>query len=301
MSSSSPSGKLPLLESHITGLKLLFRGKVRDVYDCGEELLLVASDRLSAFDVVFPNPIPGKGELLTQTSLFWFERMKKIIPNHLSDKPLATVLQDPKERAVYEKRSMLVKKTEPLKVESIVRGYLIGSGWIDYQKTGEVRGIKLASGLQEAQKLPKPIFTPSTKAPQGKHDENISFEQAAKIVGTKIAEQVRDFSIRIYQEAATYAEGRGIIIADTKLEFGIHNGELILIDEVLTPDSSRFWPKDQYRVGMSPPSFDKQFVRDYLISIGWNKKPPAPSLPLEIIEKTAQKYQEAWRRLTTKG
>ncbi len=288
----------PMYESTLTELPLLFRGKVRDVYDCGAELLLVATDRLSAFDVVFSNPIPGKGDILTQMSLFWFARMRSVIANHLSDRPLSAVIKNPGDLARLEKRTMLVKKTEPLKVESIVRGYLIGSGWSDYQKTGSVCGIKLPAGLREGEKLPEPIFTPSTKAPQGEHDQNISFAEAAEIIGAKRAEQVRAASIRIYQEAATYAEGRGILIADTKLEFGIHQGELILIDEVLTPDSSRFWPKDQYQVGMSPPSFDKQFVRDYLNKIGWNKKPPAPELPAEVIAKTAEKYREALHRLT---
>lgn len=288
----------PLYQSEIPYLKLLFRGKVRDVYDCGEELLLVATDRLSAFDVIFNEPIPGKGEILTQMSLFWFEKMKGIIPNHLSDRPVRSVLKNKDDIALLERRSMLVKKSEPLKVESIARGYLIGSGWNDYQKTGSLCGIKLPIGLREAQRLPEPIFTPSTKAPLGSHDENISFEEAARTIGEKIARQVRDASLRIYSEAAAYAETRGILIADTKLEFGIYHGELILIDEVLTPDSSRFWPKDQYQVGISPPSFDKQFVRDYLNSLGWNKKPPAPKLPPEIIEKTAEKYQEALKKLT---
>jgi phosphoribosylaminoimidazole-succinocarboxamide synthase len=290
-----------LYQSDIPYLKLLFRGKVRDIYDLGDELLLVATDRLSAFDVVFPNPIPGKGEILTQVSLFWFEKMKKIIPNHISDKPVEDLFKTKEEITLYAKRSMRVKKTKPLAIEAVVRGYLAGSGWNDYQKTGAVCGIKLSGGLKESQKLPEPIFTPATKAPQGQHDENISFEEACRIVGKETAEKVRDVSLRIYKEGSDYAESRGLILADTKFEFGHLNGQLILIDEVLTPDSSRFWPKDQYQVGISPPSFDKQFVRDYLLKIGWNKKPPAPELPKEIVEKTSEKYHEALRRLTAKG
>ena len=286
-----------LFQSDIPHLKLLFRGKVRDVYDCGEELLLVASDRLSAFDVVFPTPIPGKGELLTQMSLFWFEKIKHIIPNHLSENPVRSVLRNEEQTALFEKRSMLVKKTKPLAVESIVRGYLAGSGWNDYQKPGTVCSISLPPGLREGQQLPEPIFTPSTKAPQGSHDENISFAQASILAGVEKMERVKENSLRIYKEARAYAEGCGIIIADTKLEFGLYKDQLILIDEVLTPDSSRFWPIDQYQVGMSPPSFDKQFVRDYLNRIGWNKKPPAPQLPHEIVEKTVEKYREALKRL----
>lgn len=286
-----------LLQSDIPHLKLLFRGKVRDVYDCGEEILLVASDRLSAFDVVFPTPIPGKGEILTQMSLFWFEKMKHVIPNHLSENPVRSVLRNEEQAALFEKRSMLVKKARPLAVESIVRGYLAGTGWGDYQKTGGICGIPLPGGLREAQQLPEPIFTPSTKAPQGSHDENISFAQAAIVVGIEKAEKVKEASLRVYKEARAYAEKRGIIIADTKFEFGIYKDQLILIDEVLTPDSSRFWPMDCYQVGVSPPSFDKQFVRDYLNKIGWNKKPPAPELPKEIVQKTIEKYREALQRL----
>ena len=288
----------PLYESDIPYLQLKFRGKVRDIYDLGDELLLVATDRLSAFDVVFPDPIPMKGEILTETSLFWFEKMKGIIVNHLSPRPMSEIFQSKTDLAQYGKRSMLVKKTEPLAVESIVRGYLAGSGWLDYKKTGRVCGIKLPEGMKEASQLSEPIFTPSTKAPVGTHDENISFDDAARTVGRTVLEKVRDTSLRIYKEAAAFAEQRGIIIADTKFEFGLRDGQLTLIDEVLTPDSSRFWPEDQYRVGISPPSFDKQFVRDYLNSIGWNKKPPAPKLPPEIIRKTSEKYLEALRRLT---
>lgn len=294
----------PLYQSEIPYLKLLFRGKVRDIYDLPgspgskDELLLVATDRLSAFDVVFPNPIPGKGEVLTQMSLFWFEKMKGVIANHISQKPLSSVLKTGEDLETYGKRSMLVTKTKALEVESITRGYLAGSGWNEYKKSGTVCNLPLPNGLKESQKLPEPIFTPSTKAPQGQHDENISFDQAAAIVGREVAEQVRDVSLRIYKEGAAYAESRGILLADTKFEFGLLGGKLILIDEVLTPDSSRFWPQDQYQVGMSPPSFDKQFVRDYLLQIGWDKKPPAPELPKDVVEKTSEKYQEAFARLT---
>lgn len=287
----------PVYQSNLPYLNLLFRGKVRDIYDLGDELLLVATDRLSAFDVVFPTPIPGKGEILTQVSLFWFEKLKHVIRNHLSPRPLSDVFKTSDDLEVYGKRSMLVRKTKPLAIESITRGYLAGSGWSDYQKSGKVCGIDLPAGLKESQILPTPIFTPSTKAPQGEHDENISFAQACDIVGKDVAEKVRDVSIQLYSEGRAYAESRGLILADTKFEFGFLNGELILIDEILTPDSSRYWPKDQYQVGMSPPSFDKQFVRDYLTQLGWNKKPPAPSLPDQIVQKTSEKYQEALRRL----
>lgn len=286
-----------LYQSQLPHLKLLFRGKVRDIYDLDNELLLIATDRLSAFDVVFPNPIPGKGEILTQVSLFWFEKMKKIIPHHLSSRPLSEIFKTKEEMELYGKRSLLVKKTKPLAIEAVVRGYLAGSGWNDYQKTGKVCGISLPTGLKESQKLPEPIFTPATKAPQGEHDENISFERAYEIVGKDTAEKVKKISLQIYSEGSTFAESRGLILADTKFEFGFLNKELILIDEVLTPDSSRFWPKDQYRLGLSPPSFDKQFVRDYLLKIGWNKKPPAPELPQEIVAKTSEKYYEAFKRL----
>lgn len=286
-------------QSKLPHLKLLFRGKVRDIYDCGEELLLVASDRLSAFDVVFPTPLPGKGEILTQLSLFWFEKMKGIIPNHLSPKPLSSVFKTPEEMKLYGKRSMLVRKTKPVLIEAVARGYLVGSGWKDYQKTGAVCGIKLPKGLKEASKLPEPLFTPSSKAPVGTHDENISFDQAVETIGSSIANQIKEITLKIYSKGATYAETRGIILADTKLEFGIINGELILIDELLTPDSSRFWPKESYQVGMSPPSYDKQFVRDYLEAMKWNKKPPAPELPTEIVEKTLAKYREALERLSS--
>ncbi|MBI2082493.1 MAG: phosphoribosylaminoimidazolesuccinocarboxamide synthase [Deltaproteobacteria bacterium] len=301
---------MTLFESDLKGLKLLFRGKVRDIYELPGDtplLLIVATDRLSAFDVILPTPIPDKGKILTAVSNFWFEKLKTIIPNHLTHKPLSTVINDPEGLKQAEGRSVIVKKTEPLKIEAVVRGYLAGSGWKDYQKTGAVCGIPLPSGLQEAARLPGPIFTPATKAAKGAHDENISFDQAVEIVGGDIAEQVREVSLHLYKEASKWAEARGIILADTKFEFGLLRGvassapTLIWIDEALTPDSSRFWPKDQYKVGISPPSFDKQFVRDYLESIHWNKKPPAPELPKEIAEKTAEKYREALERLTKQG
>ncbi len=286
-------------ETDLKGIELVNRGKVRDIYRVGEKLLLVATDRLSAFDVVFPEPVPDKGRVLTQLSLFWFERLSRIVPNHLLEtdidrfpgelRPFADQLQG---------RAMLVKVAEPLQIECIVRGYISGSGWKAYQKTGEICGIPLPSGLRESDRLPEPIFTPSTKAEAGLHDENISFEMAREIVGEDLAERVRDISIAMYKDAAEYALGKGIIIADTKFEFGIADGELILIDEVLTPDSSRFWPLDQYQPGRSQSSFDKQFVRDYLESIGWDKRPPAPSLPQDIIEKTRMRYLEAYKRLT---
>ncbi len=284
-------------ESQIPYLNLLFRGKVRDIYDLGDELLLVATDRLSAFDVVFAEPVPGKGEILTELSLFWFQKMKEIA-NHLSPEPVDSLFRTKEERVLYGKRSIRVKKTKPLAIEAVVRGYLAGSGWNEYQKTGTVCGISLPKNLKEAQRLSDPIFTPATKAPQGSHDENISFEEASKIVGRGVAEKVREISLKIYAEGARYAEGRGLILADTKFEFGLLNGDLILIDELLTPDSSRFWPVDRYQIGTSPPSFDKQFVRDYLLKIGWDKKPPAPALPPDIIQKTSEKYEEAYARLT---
>ncbi len=289
-----------LYQSELPHLKLLNRGKVRDIYDVDQEhLLIVASDRLSAFDVVLPQPIPGKGEVLTRVANFWFRRTRDLIPNHVSDKPLAEVVPDADQRAALGDRAMVVRKLKPLPVEAVVRGYLIGSGWKDYQKTGSVCGIDLPAGLQQADRLPHPIFTPSTKAEVGQHDENIRFEQMIDLVGRELAEQVREISLRIYSECAAYALERGIIIADTKFEFGLdERGTLYLIDEVLTPDSSRFWPADQYRPGISPPSFDKQFVRDYLETLDWDKKAPGPQLPEEIITKTAEKYREAEQRLT---
>jgi len=292
-----------LYQSDLSGLELLGRGKVRDIYAVdGEHLLIVTSDRLSAFDVILPQPIPGKGEVLTRVSTFWFRRTEALIPNQLTDIPVEAVVRDPAERELLGDRAIVVRRLKPLPVEAIVRGYLIGSGWKDYQKSGAVCGIPLPEGLQLADRLPEPIFTPSTKAEQGEHDVNVDFDHVAGLVGHELAEQVRDISLQIYTEAAEYALGRGIIIADTKFEFGLDGeGRLHLIDEVLTPDSSRFWPADQYRPGISPPSFDKQFVRDYLESIGWNKRPPAPELPQEIIDKTAEKYREAERRLTGRG
>ena len=290
-----------LFESDLPGLKLLGRGKVRDIYEVdGDHLLIVTSDRLSAFDVVLPQPIPGKGEVLTRVSSFWFGRTRNILPNHLTGIPLEEVVKDDGERAALGDRASVVRKLEPLPVEAIVRGYLIGSGWKDYQRTGAVSGVELPRGLVLAGKLPEAIYTPSTKAELGGHDENIDFDATVKLLGRELAERVRDVSLRIYTESAAYALERGIIIADTKFEFGLDEaGTLHLIDEVLTPDSSRFWPADRYRPGTSPPSFDKQFVRDYLETIGWNKQPPAPELPAEVIRKTAEKYREAEERLTS--
>jgi phosphoribosylaminoimidazole-succinocarboxamide synthase len=289
-----------LFYSELKSLPLLNRGKVRDIYAVGEDqLLIVTADRLSAFDVVLPTPIPHKGKVLTALSYFWFERTRLLIPNHLSANPIETILPDPAERRGLAGRTMVVQRLKPLPVEAIVRGYLAGSGWKEYQKTQTVCDIPLPAGLCEADKLPEPIFTPSTKAEVGKHDENISFDQAAKLLGKPLATQVKEISLRIYQEAVNYALAHGIIIADTKLEFGVDKaGQLVLIDELLTPDSSRFWPADRYAPGHSPPSFDKQYVRDYLESIGWNKQPPAPTLPPEITAKTAEKYREALQRLT---
>ncbi len=289
-----------LFQSDIKSLKLWHRGKVRDIYDIDDRhMLIVTTDRLSAFDVVLPDPIPGKGALLTAMSNFWFQRTRHIIPNQLSEIPLETVLKDPAERKQAEGRAIVVRKLKALPVEAIVRGYLAGSGWKEYQKSGTVCGIKLPAGLKEADKLPEPLFTPSTKAAAGQHDENISFEKAAEILGQGIAGKVKSATLAIYKDCAQYALTRGIIIADTKVEFGLdEKGTLTLIDEVLTPDSSRFWPADSYQPGENPPSFDKQFVRDYLESIGWNKKPPAPKLPPEVIAKTAEKYREALTRLT---
>jgi len=289
-----------LFQSNLPHLQLLNRGKVRDIYQIDpEHMLIVASDRLSAFDVVLPQPIPGKGEVLTRVANFWFERTGGIIPNHLAAKPLQEVVPDAQQRAELGDRAIVVRKLKPLPVEAIVRGYLIGSGWKDYQKNGAVCGIALPAGLRQADKLPEAIYTPSTKAEIGAHDMNISFEQTVDLLGRDLAQQVRDVSIRIYTECAAYAREKGIIIADTKFEFGQDSdGRLYLIDEVLTPDSSRFWPADQYQPGSSPPSFDKQFVRDYLETLDWDKTPPAPELPQEIINKTAEKYAEAERRLT---
>ncbi len=288
-----------LHQSDIKSLPLLNQGKVRDIYDVDEDhMLIVTTDRLSAFDVILPDPIPDKGVILTTVSNFWFDRTKHIISNHLSDKSLEDVLPDAAERSMIEGRGIVVRKLNPLPVEAIVRGYLIGSGWNDYQKSGAVCGIQLPEGLQQAQQLPEAIFTPSTKADVGGHDENISFEKTISLLGQEMAEQVRDVSIKLYQEAAAYALERGIIIADTKFEFGSDaDGKLFLIDEVLTPDSSRFWPADSYQVGVSPPSFDKQYVRDYLETLDWDKTDPGPRLPEEVIQRTGDKYREARDRL----
>ena len=289
----------PLFESHLPSLRLLNRGKVRDIYELdATRLLIVTTDRLSAFDVVMNEPIPGKGAVLTAVANFWFARLASIIPNHLTGEDPASFVSEA-EAAQIAGRAIVARRYNPLPVEAIVRGYLVGSGWKDYQQSGAVCAIRLPAGLAEAQQLPQPIFTPSTKAPSGAHDENISFAQAETLLGAECAAQVRDTSIALYSAARNYAIGKGIIIADTKFEFGTDDqGKLFLIDEALTPDSSRFWPADQYAVGKNPPSFDKQFVRDYLESINWNKKPPAPTLPSEIIAMTAQKYQEAFHRLT---
>ncbi len=288
-----------LYESSLSQLTLRARGKVRDIYDIDDKhMLIVTTDRLSAFDVILPDPIPEKGRVLTSVSNFWFSKLKHILPNHLACVSLPEVLTDPQELAQLEGRVVVVRKLKPLPVEAIVRGYIIGSGWKDYQQTGHICGIRLPEGLQQAQQLPEPIYTPSSKAAVGDHDENITFAKTVELMGQELAEKVREASLALYQEAANYAKERGIIIADTKFEFGTDDaGVLYLIDEALTPDSSRFWPADQYQVGMSPPSFDKQYVRDYLETLDWNKKPPAPSLPEEVIRKTTEKYLEAEAKL----
>ena len=289
-----------LFESSLKSLKFLHRGKVRDLYAVGEDkLLVIQTDRLSAFDVILPDAIPEKGRVLTEMSFFWFRKLAHIVRNHLTDIAPETVVAAA-DRDQVEGRAMVVERLTPLKIEAVVRGYIIGSGWNDYLRSGTVCGIALPPGLKQAQKLPHPIFTPATKAPIGSHDENISFEQAAEIVADRaLAERVRELSIRLYSEAAEYAATRGIIIADTKFEFGTDDrGGLVLIDEVLTPDSSRFWPASEYRVGTSPPSFDKQFVRDWLETQPWNKKAPAPNLPPDVLGKTTDKYKEALRLLT---
>jgi len=288
-----------LLESDLPGLELLHRGKVRDVYALpNDRLLIVATDRLSAFDVVLPDPIPGKGEMLCQISNFWFDKTAHLVPNHLTGTPVADVLPAGVDPKLYEKRAVVVKRLKAVPVEAIARGYLIGSGWKDYQQTGSLCGIELPAGLQQAQQLPAPIFTPSTKAPKGTHDENIGFNEVVKLVGGDLAAQVRDATLAIYAFSAAYAAERGIIIADTKFEFGTDaDGKLYVMDEMLTPDSSRFWPADEYRVGISPPSYDKQFVRDYLETLDWNKRAPGPKLPREVIDGTAAKYAEALKKL----
>jgi phosphoribosylaminoimidazole-succinocarboxamide synthase len=291
---------LPLQQSDIGSLPFLHRGKVRDIYAVGDDkLLVVQTDRLSAFDVILPNPIPGKGEVLTSMSNFWLNKLQHLIPNHLTGIDPESVVNTDADRAQVRGRAFVAKKLKPLPIEAIVRGYLVGSGWKDYQKTGKVCGIALPAGLREAEKLPEPLFTPSTKAAVGDHDENISFAQVVELLGEARAKEVRDATLALYVEAANYAATKGIIIADTKFEFGVDEaGKMYLIDEALTPDSSRFWPAEEYRVGSNPPSFDKQFVRDWLESSGWNKQPPAPEIPAEVLNKTADKYREVLVRLT---
>jgi len=289
-----------LHESNLTSLKFLHRGKVRDLYEVdADHLLIVQTDRLSAFDVILPSPIPDKGKVLTAVSNFWFKKLANVIPNHLSGIDPESVVKTEAEREQVRGRAFVTKKLKPLPIEAIVRGYLVGSGWKDYKKTGAVCGIQLPAGMQEAQKLPQALFTPSTKAAVGEHDENISFEETKKLLGADMAEQVKNATLALYTQAADYALTKGIIIADTKFEFGTDkSGKLYLIDEALTPDSSRFWPADQYKVGTNPPSFDKQFVRDWLEASGWNKQPPAPLVPADVLQRTADKYREAQRLLT---
>ena len=289
-----------ILESSIPGLPQIGRGKVRDIYSVNDDhLLIVTTDRLSAYDVVLPDGIPGKGRVLTALSNFWFRMMADLVPNHLTTMKLTDIIDDREVARSLESRATIVRRLKPLPIESVVRGYLIGSGWRDYQETGSVCGIELPTGLRQASRLPKNLFTPATKAESGDHDENISFEKVEKLIGADLAARVRDLSIAIYERAAAYALERGIIIADTKFEFGLDDeGRLYLIDEVLTPDSSRFWPSDQYAEGISPPSFDKQFVRDYLDTLDWDKTAPGPELPAEILRRTSEKYHEALSILT---
>ncbi len=296
MATSSPV----VFDTQIKSLERLHRGKVRDVYAIdADSLLIITTDRLSAFDVVLPDPIPGKGRVLNRISNFWFARTQHIVPNHLINRPLAEVLPDPVERAQAEGRCVIARRLKALPVEAVVRGYLIGSGWKDYQKTGAVCGITLPAGLRQAERLPQPIFTPATKAAVGDHDENIPYAEVEKLIGPALAAKVRDTALALYAHAVDYARERGILIADTKFEFGLApDGELILIDEALTPDSSRFWPADTYAVDTSPPSFDKQYVRDYLETLDWNKTAPGPTLPADVIERTSAKYHEALERLT---
>ncbi len=290
----------PLLETSIQSLKRIHQGKVRDIYDIdANTMLLVSTDRLSAFDVILPTGIANKGAMLTQMANFWFEKLKNVVPNHLTGIDPKSVVSSPAEQAQLGSRAVVVKKLKALPIEAIVRGYLVGSGWKEYKAKGTVCGIELPAGLQEASQLPKPIFTPSSKAAVGEHDENISLQQCADLIGQDMAEQVAKVAIALYQQAAEYALTRGIIIADTKFEFGLDaNGVLHVMDEVLTPDSSRFWPADSYAVGSNPPSYDKQFVRDWLESTGWNKVAPAPALPADVAQKTSEKYMEAFERLT---
>jgi phosphoribosylaminoimidazole-succinocarboxamide synthase len=289
-----------LFESNVPGLELLGRGKVRDLYAVdSNHLLIVTSDRLSAYDVVMPDPVPGKGRVLTQISLFWFDMMADLVDNQLTDRTIDDVIADEELATAIRDRSLIVKRLRPLPVEAVVRGYLIGSGWRDYQQTGSTSGIDLPPGLEQASRLPGPMFTPAHKAEAGEHDENISFDDVVGLIGQDLATRVRDLSIAIYERAAAHALDRGIIIADTKFEFGLdEQGKLYLIDEVLTPDSSRFWPVDGYRTGISPPSFDKQFVRDYLDTLDWDKSAPGPELPAEVLRQTSTRYEEAYERLT---
>jgi phosphoribosylaminoimidazole-succinocarboxamide synthase len=300
MPNSATSPSPPMHESHLSRLERLHQGKVRDIYAVDDRhLLIVTTDRLSAFDVVLPDPIPGKGRVLTQISNYWFARTRRIVPNHLADLPLERAVPEAAERTLIADRSMVVRRLKALPVEAVVRGYLIGSGWKDYQRTGEVCGIGLPPGLRMADRLPRPIFTPSTKAARGQHDENVGFGEIEAAIGADLASRVRDTAVALYEFAAAHALERGIIIADTKFEFGVDEaGTLTLIDEALTPDSSRFWPVATYAPGSSPPSFDKQFVRDYLETLDWNKTPPGPRLPAEVIRRTSEKYEEALRRLT---
>jgi phosphoribosylaminoimidazole-succinocarboxamide synthase len=290
----------PLFESRIPSLPLLARGKVRDIYGVDDgHLLIVTTDRLSAYDVVLPDPVPGKGKVLTAISNFWFQKMADIIPNHLTGRTLESVIGDEELRAVLTGRSVVVKRLKPLPLEAVVRGYLAGSGWREYQATGRICGVELPAGLDQASRLPQTLFTPATKAESGQHDENIPFDAVCDLLGPRLAERVRDVAVAIYERAASYALQRDIIIADTKFEFGQDDeGRLYLIDEVLTPDSSRFWPRGEYRTGISPPSFDKQFVRDYLDSLDWNKTAPGPALPADVIARTAEKYRQALRLMT---
>ncbi|MBP9591675.1 MAG: phosphoribosylaminoimidazolesuccinocarboxamide synthase [Steroidobacteraceae bacterium] len=300
MTETTAAASPPMHESDLPGLRRLHQGKVRDIYAVDDRhMLIVTTDRLSAFDVVLPDPIPGKGQVLTRISNFWFERTRHIVPNHLADYPLERAVTDARRCALVADRAVVVRRLDALPVEAVVRGYLIGSGWKDYGRTGEVCGIRLPPGLKLADRLPQPIFTPSTKAARGQHDENVSFAEIEARIGASLAAQVRDTALALYDFAAAHALSRGIIIADTKFEFGVdESGRLTLIDEALTPDSSRFWPVDTYSPGSSPPSFDKQFVRDYLETLDWNKAPPAPHLPADVIRRTSEKYQEALRRLT---
>ncbi len=289
-----------LFESSVPDLALIGRGKVRDIYGVDDaHLLIVTTDRLSAYDVILPDPVPFKGEVLTQISNFWFDMMSDLIPSHLTDLTLDSLIDDAELRAILEKRAIIVRRLEPLPIEAVVRGYLIGSGWRDYERSGQICGIELPPGLEQAEQLPEVMFTPATKADAGDHDENISFADVEDLIGSDLAERVRDVSIAIYERAAKYALEHGIIIADTKFEFGLdENGLLHIIDEALTPDSSRFWAQSDYRTGISPPSFDKQFVRDYLDTLDWDKTAPGPSLPAEIVQQTSEKYRQAYSLLT---